>query len=127
MFSGCNCICCLFRADSISSPNMYVCLLARSRYPLQDEWEDLTKLDRIMQYLPKRYRPKKDLHSIVSNIHSSARLAAELQDVFKDEEGQGEVIKTAEDLAEEARLKEASLKKEQVGACFMVYVWGGCA
>ncbi len=83
------------------------------RLPLQDEWEDLTKIDRIMQYIPKRYRPKKNIASLVGNIHTSARLAAELQDAFKDDEGEGEVIKTKEDLEAEKKEKQAALKKQK--------------
>lgn len=66
-----------------------------------------------MKYLPKRYRPKKDISSLVGNIHSSARLAAELQDAFKDDEGDGDVIKSAEDLAAEAKAAADIAKKEK--------------
>ncbi len=94
----------------------YLCVvdyLLHQKYPFQDEWEDLTKIDRFMQYIPKRYRPKKDIASLVGNIHSSARLAAELGSVFQDDEGSGEVIKTEEDKLAERKEQQAKIKKEK--------------
>jgi len=84
-----------------------------SRLPLQDEWEDMTKIDKFMQYIPKRYRPKKDIASLVGNIHSSARLASELGSVFQDEEGEGEVKKTEVDIMKERKEAATKLKKEK--------------
>jgi hypothetical protein len=83
------------------------------RFPLQDEWEELTKIERFMAYIPKRYRPKKNIATLVGNIHTSARLAAELQDAFKDDEGEGDVIKSKEDLAREKAERDAIKKKEK--------------
>ena len=85
----------------------------RGRYPFQDEWEDLTKLDKFWQYIPKRFRPKKNIASLVGDIHQSARLAAELQDVFKDDEGEGELIKSEEDLEKERKAAKAAARKAQ--------------
>jgi hypothetical protein len=87
--------------------------LLRGRFPFQDEWEDLTKFDKVWQYLPKRYRPKKNIASLVGDIHQSARLAAELQDVFKDDEGEGELIKNQEDIDRERKAAKAQAKKAQ--------------
>jgi hypothetical protein len=95
---------------------VYLCVgefLLRGKLPFQDEWEDLTKMDKVWQYLPKRYRPKKNIASMVGDIHMSARLAVELQDVFKDDEGEGELIKNQEDLEKERKAAKAQAKKAQ--------------
>ncbi len=85
----------------------------RGRYPFHDEWEDLTKIDKLWQYLPKRFRPKKNIATMVGDIHQSARLARELQDVFKDDEGEGELIKSEEDLEKERKAAKMAAKKAQ--------------
>lgn len=75
------------------------------RLPLQDEYEDITKIDRLMKLIPPRYRPKKSLESYASNIHMSARLAKELRDNFNDDEGEGERQERDEE-------KKAKVEKE---------------
>lgn len=85
--------------------------LIKGRMPFHSEWEDLTKMDRFMKYLPARYRPKKTLESFAGNVHLSARLGSELMDAFKDDEGSGEAKLSKEDqeaikLAEMERLRK---------------------
>ena len=82
--------------------------LIKGRMPFYSEWEDLTKMDRFMKYLPARYRPKKTLESFSGNVHLSARLGAELMDAFKDDEGSGEAKLTKED---QDALKKAELER----------------
>jgi hypothetical protein len=92
----------------------YLCFVdyfLKGRYPFQDEYEDLSKVDWLMEYIPKRYRPKKNVASQVSDIHMSARLAAELSDQFRDEEGEGELIKTDADLLKDKLAEKAARKK----------------
>ena len=46
-------------------------LFMKRRFPFQDEVEDVAKMDRVMQLIPPRYRPKKSLDDYMSNvIHS---------------------------------------------------------
>ncbi len=95
---------------------VYMCgceYFLRGRFPFQDEWEDLTKIDKLWQYVPKRFRPKKNVATLVGDIHQSARLASELQDIFKDDEGEGELIKSEEDLEKEKRAAKAAARKAQ--------------
>ena len=87
--------------------------IIKGRLPFQSEWEDLTKMDRIMKYLPPRYRPKKTLESFVGNVHLSARLSAELVDAFKDGEGTGEAVLSQEDQDALKRQEAERLKKER--------------
>lgn len=87
--------------------------IIKGSFPFQSEWEDLTKMDRIMKYLPPRYRPKKTLESFVGNIHLSARLSAELVDAFKDGEGTGEAMLTKEDQEASKKREEERIRKER--------------
>lgn len=87
--------------------------IMHKRYPLQDEFEDLVTMDRIMKFIPARYRPKKRLEDFVGNIHKSARLVAELKDAFKDDEGDGAIVKSKEEIKEERRKEKERLKKEK--------------
>jgi len=95
---------------------LYVCIMEwviHKRFPFQDEYMDLANMDRIVKYLPPRFRPKKTLESFVSNIHLSARLAAELGAAFKDTEGEGEIKKTEADIAAEKEAERKRLKAEK--------------
>ena len=94
-------------------------LLMRRRFPFQDEVEDLGKVDRIVKMLPPRLRPRKRLEDYMANVHLSARLEADMQKEFADEEGTGEREKTRDELkgerakvkARERKIKESKLKK----------------
>lgn len=84
----------------------------RGRLPFQNEFEDLAKIDRFTKYLPVRYRPRKSIESLASNIHMSARLGAELMDTFKDQEGTGEAMLTKDDQEKQRRAEAERLRKE---------------
>lgn len=61
----------------------------RNRLPFQDEYEDITQIDWLMEYLPPRYRPMKNLSDYVGDIHKSARLVADLRNALDDQEEEG--------------------------------------
>ena len=72
--------------------------------PFTDEFRALAKFDFLMKYIPARYRPKKDISDMVSDIHVSARLVGELRDMIQD----------TEDVDEEAiRLREVEKKERK--------------
>lgn len=92
-------------------------------FPFEDEYRDLANIDRLMNLLPPRYRPKKSLEDFASNIHLSARLVGNMKDAFKDEEGEGDRVLRPEEeeairKAEKKRLKDLKklLKERQKNA-----------
>lgn len=87
--------------------------LIKKRFPFQDEYEDLTRVDRIMKLLPPRFRPPKNLEDYIGDIHKSARLVAELRSTFGDEEAQGEAAKETEVLKKEEAERKKKLRKEK--------------
>jgi hypothetical protein len=86
----------------------YICVqdwYARKRFPFQDEYEFLTKVDYLMQLVPVEYRPSKPFMNMVSNVHMSARMmAAQAQELLDEEE--------AEDLDELARIEAEKAEKK---------------
>eukprot|EP01041_Mallomonas_annulata_P006490 gene6490-13099_t len=54
------------------------------RFPFNDEFDDLFKIDYILKIVPPRYRPRKNLKDLVSNVHQSARMVQNLQDALGD-------------------------------------------
>ena len=88
-------------------------LLMRKRLPFQDEIEDLSKLERIMKYIPPRFRPRKNLEDYITNIHKSARLEGELRNQFQDEEGEGEMEKTPDEIRAEKAKAQAKIRKQK--------------
>ena len=58
-----------------------------------------------MKYLPARYRPKKDIRSMVNDIHMSARLMGALKDEMADKEAEVEPFDIAMQLLLLPKLK----------------------
>jgi len=89
----------------------------RARYPFQDEVEALAKWDWLMQQIPARYRPKKNIEDVVGDIHKSARLAEEMRDMMEESEGKGESLEDIksrkEVLLKEKQNKLKEIKKER--------------
>lgn len=88
--------------------------LVRNRFPFQDEFEELTKWDRLMKLLPARYRPKRNISAYVSNVHLLARLGDEVRDCLEDGEGDGDRKQQLEELKlEKAKRREKRERKKR--------------
>ena len=66
-----------------------------------------------MAVSPEAISTQKEHRYLGRDIHQSARLASELQDVFKDDEGEGELIKSEEDLEKERKAAKSAARKAQ--------------
>ncbi len=93
--------------------------LISGRVPLHDEILELFEYDLVTQlykkYIPVRYRHRPLLHAneYVNGIHTSARMEEKLREQFKDEEGEGELVKRKEVLEKERRKEQRKIKRQQ--------------
>lgn len=85
--------------------------LMHKRLPFEDEYDDLMKFDRLLKLLPPKWRPRKRLEDFAKNVHSSARLVADLKDQFDDGEAMGDFKKRKELLKKEREAEKKRVKK----------------
>jgi len=85
--------------------------LMHNRLPFEDEYDDLMKFDRLLKLIPPKWRPRKRLEDFAKNVHSSARLVAELKDQFDDGEAMGDFKKRKELLKKEREAEKKRVKK----------------
>ena len=81
------------------------------RLPFEDEYDDLMKFDRLLKLIPPKWRPRKRLEDFSKNVHSSARLVADLKDQFDDGEAMGDFKKRKEILRKEKEAERKRVKK----------------
>lgn len=98
----------------VSTMNWYM----KKLLPFTDEFRALVKLDFLMKYIPARYRPKKDIADMVSDIHISARLVGELRDMIQDDDDVDEDairLKEVEKKERKKRKREKFKRKKKLG------------
>ena len=95
----------------VSIMNWYI----RKAIPFSEEYRALVSFDLIMRYIPAQYRPKKDISSLVNDIHSSARLVGALRDELKDnDEVDIESLRLKEvEKAERKKRKKLKMKRKK--------------
>lgn len=88
----------------------------RKRFPFNDEWDFMTKLDWLMQHIPVEWRPSKPLTTVVGDIHASARMmAAQAQELLDEEEHiDEEAILRAEAEAREKKRRKKEKRKRKM-------------
>ena len=89
----------------------------KSRYPFQDEFNDILSLTIIQKYIkkiPLQYRPSKIIpDEYTTNIHISARMEDNLRNIIADEEGSGDLLIKSDIINKEKKRTQKKIKKEQ--------------
>lgn len=114
---------------SLRGTEMYICItvlialikfsyvsgsnwLVHRRFPFNDEFDNITQLDRLFKMLPPHWRPKRSMNTY-KDIHESARLNRALRETLNDVP----VMETAEEiqnrLKAELKMKKTIMKKKR--------------